>query len=422
MLFFLFREVNGQTIVNVTDGWAKNSVNTVVFRKNSITSYKGWQFISFYNEKQQVVLGKRKIGSAEWELKQTQFKGNCNDAHRSISIIVDGDGFLHIAWDQHDNRLNYAKSVAPLSLELSEKILMTGKNELRVTYPEFYNMPNGNLLFLFREGGSGNGNLVINLYDLYTKTWKQLHSNLIDGEGERNAYWQAFVDTKGTVHISWVWRESPDVASNHDMCYARSTDGGLHWEKSTGEKYVLPINVRTAEYAFHIPQNSELINQTSMVVDKKGVPFIATYWRNENETVPQFRLIYKNEKAWITQNLSFRTMPFSLSGGGTKKIPISRPQVVVWNRRLKTKAAVLFRDDERGSKLSIAVNKNIKKNKWQVKDIFKEDIGSWEPSYDTELWRSKELLNLFVQKTIQRDAEGRSELMPQMVKVVEFKP
>src|SRR3989337_2571031 len=164
------------------------------------------------------------------------------------------DGYLHLAWDHHNNALRYCKSVEPGSLEMTEKIPMTGKEENSVSYPEFYKMPGGDLLFFYRDGGSGRGNLVINKYSTAMKQWTQLHSNLIDGEGKRNAYWQACTDSKGIIHISWVWRESPDVSSNHDMCYARSTDGGVTWEESTVEKYQLPVPASTADYALHISQ------------------------------------------------------------------------------------------------------------------------------------------------------------------------
>ena len=408
-------------VIPVAEGWAANSINTVVFRKNSLASYKNYQFIAFYNQQQYVILGKRKLGEINWELKQTPYKGNTADAHNSISIIVDGKGYLHIAWDQHNNHLNYAKSVEPLSLELSGKKQMTGINEQRVTYPEFYNMPDGNILFLYRDGGSGRGNLVLNKYNLRTNTWQQLHPNLIDGEGKRNAYWQSYVDAKGTFHLSWVWRESPDVASNHDMCYARSKDGGITWETSIGKKYNLPINAQTAEYALRIPQNSELINQTTMYADKKGNPYIGTYWRDENSSVPQYRLVYQHKNKWQVQNLGFRKTTLSLSGGGNKRIPISRPQVIIQNRWFKTQAAIIFRDEERENKVSVAINKNIKKNKWLVKDIYTENVGSWEPSYDTDLWRNRKKLHLFVQKTEQADTEGKSTLPPQMVNVAECK-
>lgn len=246
-----------------------------------------------------------------------------------------------------------------------------------------------------------------------------MHTDLIDGEGQRNAYWQAFADANGTFHISWVWRESPDVATNHDMCYARSTDGGVTWEKSTGEKYTLPITASTAEYAWKIPQKSELINQTSMVADDRGNPYIATYWRDTNSAIPQYRLIYQQNGKWKQQNLAFRKTPFSLSGGGTKRIPISRPQIVVKKGIFKTKVAIIFRDEERGNKVSIALNKNIKKGRWHVSDLSETDVGSWEPSFDTDLWRNKHRLHLFVQKTDQTDGEGISSLPPQMIYVLQ---
>ena len=48
-----------------------------------------------------------------------------------------------------------------------------------------------------------------------------VHDILIDGEGERNAYWQMYVDKAGVIYLSWVWRETQLVETNHDLCYAR---------------------------------------------------------------------------------------------------------------------------------------------------------------------------------------------------------
>ena len=131
---------------------------------------------------------------------------------------------------------NYCKSVAPSSLELTEMQPMIGNAENKISYPEVYKMPDGNLLFFYRDGSSGNGNLIINKYDVKERKWGCLQNNLIDGEGKRNAYWQACVDAKGAIHISWVWQESPDVASNHNMCYAVSNNGGFSWQQSTALK------------------------------------------------------------------------------------------------------------------------------------------------------------------------------------------
>ena len=297
------------------ESWANNSVNTVIFRKNSLISNDRFQFIAYYDQKGQVMLGKRKINSRAWELSTSGFKGDANDAHKSISIILDGDGYLHLAWGQHNNALNYAKSLYPNSLMMGTATKMLGNREQRVSYPEFYQLPDGDLLFLYRDGGSGNGDLLMNRYSRRSKQWSRLQDNLISSEGKRSAYTQTVVDQKGVIHISWVWRESPDVASNHDLAYAKSADGGITWSKSNGEKYSLPITLQSAETIVRIPSNSSLINQTSMAADDQGNPFIASYWCAQGSTVPQYHLVFFKDGFWNVRNLNFRKLSFSLGGG-----------------------------------------------------------------------------------------------------------
>lgn len=421
---FYSRAQNGITpkpvMVNAGLGWAGNSINTAVFRKNSLASFKELQFISYYDADGYVILGKRNLKDTVWQLKKTIYKGNIKDAHNCISIALDGEGFLHMAWDHHNNQLHYCKSVAPLSLELTPQMPMIGSAENKVSYPEFHQLPNGNLLFFYRDGSSGNGNLVINRYDVKEKKWTRLQTNLIDGEGKRNAYWQACIDVKGAVHISWVWRESPDVASNHDMSYAVSKDGGVSWQKSTGEKYQLPISMATAEKICSIPQSNGLINQTSMCTDAACHPYIASYWNGIND-VPQYHVIYQSGNGWKVNDLGFRTTDFSLSGQGTKQIPISRPQLICMNKGKQVQLALVFRDKERGDKVSVATTKNIAANQWRLTDLNTTPVGSWEPTYDIELWKQKKQLHLFVQQVTQADGEGVLHAVPQMVQVLEYK-
>ena len=409
-------------MVPVAEGWARNSVNAVVFRHNSVITYKDTQFIAFYDADSRLVLGKRRSGDTAWQLKITPYKGNTSDAHNTISLMVDGEGYLHISWDHHNNPLRYCRSISPGSLELTEKMPMTGLHEEKVTYPDFYKMPDGDLVFLYRDGASGNGNLVVDRYDTRKRQWTQLQSDLIDGEGRRNAYWQACMDSKGALHLSWVWRESPDVASNHDVCYARSADGGRTWEKTSGEKYQLPITVTTAEYGWHIPMHSELINQTSMCADDSGHPYIATYWTPSGTHIPQYQLVWYDGSKWNNKALSRRTMPFSLSGGGTKKIPISRPQILLGRKGRLQQAFLVFRDEERGDRVSVAVCTDFPSKEWQVKDLTTTSVDSWEPSYDTELWNRRHELDLFVEKVEQGDGETLKDSPPQMISVLEWRP
>src|SRR5215204_2795305 len=92
----------GQTnvrMIPVAMGWAKNQVNAVIFRKNSVTSFGKNQYVAFYDADSMVVAAKRKLGSTNWQIQKTQFSGNTADAHNSISLAVDGRGFLHLAWN-----------------------------------------------------------------------------------------------------------------------------------------------------------------------------------------------------------------------------------------------------------------------------------------------------------------------------------
>ena len=72
-------------------GWANDSVNAVIFRKNALFTHQGTQYTAFYNPDQYLVLAKRRQDSEKWRTQRTFYKGNAADAHNSISIVVDGE-------------------------------------------------------------------------------------------------------------------------------------------------------------------------------------------------------------------------------------------------------------------------------------------------------------------------------------------
>lgn len=196
------------------------------------------------------------------------------------------------------------------------------------------------------------------------------------------------------------------------------TDGDCQYVcyyDADGRKYDLPIRSGNAGYACRIPQGSELINQTSMSADAEGNPYIATYWRSADSKVPQYRLVWFNGKRWNSRQVSNRTTPFSLSGIGTKMIPVARPRIVVDGK----KAYYVFRDEERGGKVSIAYTQDLDTGEWKVADLTDFTVDAWEPSHDTELWKQRKRLHLFVQHTKQGDGEKTVAFEPQPVYVLE---
>jgi hypothetical protein len=231
---------------------------------------------------------------------------------------------------------------------------MTGEHETSVTYPQFFRLADGDLLFLYRDGASGRGLLILNRFTATTAKWTAVQPNLIDGEGKRSLYWSMTVDNKGGRHIACNWRESPDVASNHDLCYARSVDGGRTWPRSDGAPLALPITAATAENAARIPINSNLMNPPSVVADNRGHPLIVSYWSRNKEGAPQFQIGRHDGKSWQTIAGPSRNGFFPLAGPGTKNPPISRAALFVELVRGSSVLHLIYRDDTRGGRIVAA--------------------------------------------------------------------
>ncbi|MBI5283415.1 MAG: BNR-4 repeat-containing protein [Candidatus Solibacter usitatus] len=403
-------------LVPAGTGHAMNTVNCTIFCQ-PLVSRGGLQYLAWYAPGGELMLARRRLPSTECAVVKTQYSGNIRDAHNGISLGIDGAGVLHLSWDHHAHPLRYARTVEPGSLELSAKVAMDGELETRVTYPEFFPLANGDLLFLYRHGASGRGDTILKRYDVARRQWRTLCAPLIHGGQNRNAYTNRLaIDGRGRWHVSWCWRELGDASTNHDICYARSDDEGATWRKSNGEAYRLPITLETAEVAVAIPMKSELINTGTMAVDSRGRPLISTWWRAPGEKAPQYRLVWNSGSRWETIRIGSRTIDCDLSGaGGARRIPLSRPLLLVDK---KDRAHMIFRDDERGGVVS-AAEAAPPYLRWTIRDLTTETVGQWEPTGDAALWAAENRLHLFHQRVGQGNAETLEDIPPQTVSVLE---
>ena len=92
-------------LVEVGPGFSSTSVNTTVFRNSSLASLGDKQYIAYYDAEGWMTLGCRTLGSEEWTLHRSPYQGNVKDAHNIISLMVDGDGYLHVSFDHHGHPL-----------------------------------------------------------------------------------------------------------------------------------------------------------------------------------------------------------------------------------------------------------------------------------------------------------------------------
>ena len=401
------------TIVPIGPAYAANDVNHVSFRQNSLTSVQvgsdTYQFASYYrtvtgSNTRRVTIARRLLDSSDWDVFNytTGFSdpnSNATDSHNAINIGIDGDGYMHMSWGMHNNNLIYRKSTASVlnsnPIAFGSNVPMTGMNENSVTYPQFYNLPDGDLLGFYRNGGSGNGNTYLNRYDTATDTWSAVQHPLFDGiSSSVNAYFNTLAfDSQGVLHATWTDRSTSAFQTNHNIYYARSADQGVSWTKMDGTPYALPITESTAELVVPIPENSTLINQASMTVDGNDNPVVATWWAPgsaEGDFTRQYMLSYYNGAAWQTSQISNRPLE-PLQTDATVR-DLARPLVMVDD---DNRTIVVMRYDQRSDVVTVGYSQD--KQNWNLVDLTADGLGDWEPTYDAALWQRENKLHLLYQ-------------------------
>ncbi|WP_415379496.1 BNR repeat-containing protein [Halosimplex sp. TS25] len=224
------------------------------------------QFVAYYDAERRLTVAQRDLGDDEWT-RTTLDERVGWDSHNDIVAAVDSAGHLHVSGNMHVDPLVYFRSGEPLDATTLERIgALVGRDEAAVTYPTFLDGPDGDLVFMYRDGGSGDGRRLLNAYDPETETWRRLLDEpLLDGRGEMNAYPTGPVrGPDGDYHLAWVWRDTPDAATNHDLSYARSSDL-VDWERADGRPLDLPITDDDGAVVDPVPAGEGLLNSNVAV-------------------------------------------------------------------------------------------------------------------------------------------------------------
>jgi YD repeat-containing protein len=257
------------------------------------------------------------------------------DSHNSITLVVDGQGLLHLAGNMHNNPLRYWRSDVPGEIDsLKQVTSMVGTQETSVTYPVFVKALNGDLIFIHRDGGSGNGNHLINKWDPGTKTWSRLLStNLFSGSstsGMRSVYFGdndagPVAGPDGWYHLFWFWRATPDAGSTHRVSYIRS--GNLtSWFTATGTAVTLPITFdnNPGVIVDNVPQFAGLINRGQIGFDSQNRPII-TYHKHDSTVAGGYTQCYNarlENGSWVVYKTTNWPYRWSFGGGGSLVIQI----------------------------------------------------------------------------------------------------
>ncbi|MEI6608026.1 MAG: BNR repeat-containing protein [Verrucomicrobiota bacterium] len=278
------------------------------------------QFAAYYDAKRQLTVAQRELGSATWTFTKLPTSVGW-DSHNYVSMAFDDAGFLHLSGNMHCVPLIYFRATRPDDATSLERIsnMVVPALEKRVTYPKFIRGPAGQLVFRYRDGGSGNGNDIYNVYDRKSRTWRHLLATpLTDGRGKMNAYFSApTIGPDGWFHMWGVWRDTPDCATNHHLSYARSRDL-RHWETGSGKALTIPLTVDNIDVVDPVPPGGGLLNGCSALgFDARNRPVIS-YHKYDQSGGSQVYCARLEDGVWHHyQTTDWHNYRFNFKGGGS---------------------------------------------------------------------------------------------------------
>lgn len=278
------------------------------------------QFVAFYDPDRTLTVGQRVLDEVEWTFARLPEDRKVKwDAHNYVTLAVDDDGHLHLSGNMHNHPLKYWRTAVPLDVATFERLdEMVGAEEDSVTYPTFLRGPADELVFTYRDGYSGGGNWLYNVYDSGVGEWQRLLDEPLTYGGDRmNAYPHGpVVGPDGYSHLCWVWRDHGGAQTNHDLSYARSPDM-RSWETSRGEPLELPLTVTNADLVDPVPTHGGMINgNTKLGFDADG-RVIVSYHKFDPDGNTQVYNARCEGGEWVIHRTSDWDYRWAFGGGGS---------------------------------------------------------------------------------------------------------
>lgn len=411
---FPLQRLRSARYLELPGGWARNTVNTCIYRGAGLLTVGENQFGAYYESNQSILLFRRSLSAGSVELARLEVSAMVKDAHNCISLGCDSDGYLHLSYNQHGSRLCYVQSLRPYDVTAwCAPRPMSGVWEDSVTYPYFVTPRSERepLLFFFRRGVAVAGDLHLKVFDRGNRRWRDVPSPVL--AGAQLLPWTSgpylnhpAVDRRGRLHLFFTWRTalcgSDQLVNNHNIDYACSTDNGLSWEASNGQPLPLPITPVSTETIFGTPPGANLMNQCGAAVDSTGRPFV-TFYAGGHKGITLF-LMWHDGHVWRTRQVRGAHEGFELKGKGTLNLPMSRPDLVLDRM---DRAWLLYRHGGARNRL-VAVRLDPPKYREDEAKTFllwSRELGAAEPVVDRGRLAHDGVLSLFLQRTEQGDHE-----------------
>lgn len=300
-------------VLEIEPVWAGHSV------RFALLTHGNKQFVAYFDANRRLSVAERTLDSTEWKI--TKLDSSVEwDSHNYLTLALDREGYLHLSGNMHVVPLVYFRSEKPLDASSLRAVHhMTGERETMTTYPVFYRGPSGELVFSYRDGRSGEGDTIFNVYDEKAKTWKRLFDTVIfDGQGKMSAYFVGPTEgPDGYYHMTWVWRDSIMAETNHDLCYMRSRDL-RHWETADGTPVQFPVRPDNKEVIVDpIPTRGGILNGSGKIGFDLNDRLVISYHKFDPEGKTQLYFARHASDGWKITQASRWNYRWEIQGGGS---------------------------------------------------------------------------------------------------------
>lgn len=420
--------VDPHALVLAADAKFGRGINGQAYQQAGLLTYAGWQYAAYYDAERRVCLARRKLPDGPWQkLAFEDFRYPAENTHDTISFgISEDDGRIHLSFSQHAIPLRYRVSQPGVATNpeahawtpgvFGEITNRLGNQSLSsVTYPVFLSLPDGDLLFGWREGSSGNGENRFARYASRTGEWSEpwtitsragTFQDELGTSDSRCAYLNdQEITPDGRLHITLCWREKAPTA-NHGLAYMVSADGGRTWRDNQGNTLETPVRVDSPDLAvLDIPRRLGLMNQCGQTVDSAGRVHVLMYQMTEKTFAESARqspwgppVARRYIHSWRSAEGEWKQN--ELPGPvGTRPKVVADPEGNLYAIAVVPETGKPF---ERGLYLSrgqLVVYRATVAKQWKDWEVIHREPGPFltEPVIDLPLWRKEGLLSLFVQ-------------------------
>ena len=386
-----------------------------------LDTYKGWQYVTYYDQLRRVSIGRRKLTDGAWKLISFDdylFEGNDNH-NVTVLGISRADGTIHLAFDHHGDPLNYRVSkpgvaTDPDNVQWEASLfsdvrdwLKQGEPIANVTYPRFVQTPEGGLLFVSRKGGARDGQATLVEYDPDEGKWSS-RWEVTSNEGlfvyggaksdRRNAYLNCvhYGEESKRLHMSWGWREK-GLRRMHNVNYTYSDDNGRNWFNSAGQQIGSPeqlVSINSPGLAvWEVTPDQGLDNQEGQYVDALDRPHICV-WHLLNGKTDSLRNPANSAyyHYWRDTDGTWKQNEIYSPVGGDEDQQRNRPKIL---STPDNDLIAMF-----NNKARIVLASATAENRYRDWRVIHTEEGPWdgEPLPDLSRWREEGVLSIYMQK------------------------